>query len=87
MVTTIAHALEALSAVLLWIPAYQASLIKLAQSELRNPQSATGLGPIKRWLHARLTKRDRQWTERHHVLLIVGFALMVLSSVLKFFFD
>jgi hypothetical protein len=87
IVTAIAEFMNIVSGVMLWIPAYQASLIKLGQSNFKPAPGASGrYARFKSWLSERYQARDRVWTTRHHVLLIIGFALLILSSVLKLFF-
>lgn len=86
-VTAVAEIMNIVSGIVLWIPAYQASLIKLGQTNFRPAAETRGAySGFKRWLADRYEKRDRVWSTRHHVLLVLGFTLLVLSSVLKLFF-
>lgn len=86
-ISTIADLLSIVSGVALWIPAYRASLIKLGRSRFTVAGGGTGnYAVFKRWLHSRYESREREWTVRHHSLLVTGFALLVLSSTLKLIF-
>ena len=85
--STVAALLSIVSGIALWIPAYRASLIKLGQSRFTAPPEGSGqYSSFKRWLRSRYDNREREWTDRHHTMLIAGFALLILSSVLKLLF-
>jgi hypothetical protein len=87
-ISTLADLLSIVSGIALWIPAYRASLIKLGQSRFTVPPEGSGHYPsFKRWLRSRYDNREREWTDRHHTLLIAGFALLILSSVLNLLFS
>jgi hypothetical protein len=73
-------------AVALWRPAYRASLIKLSRANVSvDPNDRSQFGKLKNWWARRQDKRERKWTERDHALLILGFVLLVASSVIKIF--
>jgi hypothetical protein len=85
--SALADILSIAAGILLWIPGYRASLIKLASVTLPDPAPGGG----KAWSRLKISmqgyakKRDTKWSARHHLLLILGFASMVLSSILKLF--
>lgn len=80
----IADWIELAGAVALWRPAYRASLIKLSRGNvLVDPNDRSQFGRLKNWWAARQDKREKRWTERDHALLILGFVLLVASSVIK----
>jgi hypothetical protein len=71
-------------AVALWRPAYRASLIKLSRANVAvDPNDRSQFGKLKNWWAARQEKREKKWTERDHVLLILGFVLLAASSLIK----
>ncbi len=82
-----AEFLGLLSAIVLWRQAYRASLIKLGRAYFTpNPTAPGRYAELKRRIAKRLELREKDWTERDHMYLIIGLGLGVVESVIKLFF-